>query len=212
MNEKQLMRGAVIALAVGVAVVGYRQGRARADGIPTMSPLTYAGTLEEGGAPVNGSRNIRITVWDDALSTDSAHSRCTTIASGTNVTSGRFQVTLDAACAGVVHATPDLWLEVEVNGGSLGRTKISAVPFAVEAARAADLTPAASHALVPPGTVVAFAGDHIPGGWLLCDGSPVSQTMYPSLFLAIGTAHGSGGATGMFNLPDYRGRFLRGIS
>jgi microcystin-dependent protein len=63
----------------------------------------------------------------------------------------------------------------------------------------------------PPGTVIAFAGPVVPTGWLACDGSPVSRTTYATLFAAIGTAHGSGNGASTFNLPDYRGRFLRGV-
>ncbi|MBK6535140.1 MAG: tail fiber protein [Deltaproteobacteria bacterium] len=207
-NEKHMMRGAIAALMVGMTVLGVRQ--TRADGIPGTSPMTYSGTLEEGGVPVTGMRNVRLTVFDDATATDGAHIRCTTVAAGTAVTNGRFQVTLGNECTSVVRSTPNLWLDVEVAGTSLGRTKISAVPFAVEAGRAAELTPAASNLLVPSGTVVAFAGDTAPAGWRLCDGAAVSQTEFPALFRAIGTAHGSGGAIGMFNLPDLRGRFVRG--
>jgi microcystin-dependent protein len=65
--------------------------------------------------------------------------------------------------------------------------------------------------LVPPGTVVAFAGPVVPGGWLLCDGTKVERAKYPDLFSAIGTVHGSGDGASTFNLPDYRGMFLRGV-
>ncbi len=64
--------------------------------------------------------------------------------------------------------------------------------------------------LVPAGTVVPFAGDKVPDGFLLCDGRSLSRTDYPKLFAAIGTAHGSVDANS-FNLPDYSGRFLRGV-
>lgn len=210
-NEKNFIRGAMIALAVGVVGIGYNQTRARADGIPAMQPMTYAGTLEEGNGAVNGTRNIRLTIWDDATSTESMRSRCVTTAQNTMVTNGRFQLTLDNACVAAVRSTPDLWLEIEVNGSSLGRTKLSSVPFAVEAARASGLTAAAANALVPTGTIVAFGGanERVPNGWLLCDGRSVQRSMYPALFDAIGTAHGGDGNN--FNLPDLRGRFLRGV-
>jgi microcystin-dependent protein len=69
-----------------------------------------------------------------------------------------------------------------------------------------------SDAIVPSGTVVAFAGaGSAPTGWLLCDGTAVSRTTYAALFAAIGTAHGAGDGSTTFNLPDYRGRFLRGV-
>lgn len=71
------------------------------------------------------------------------------------------------------------------------------------------------NALVPPGTIMAWAGPKgsIPAGWLMCDGSPVNQTDYPTLYSAIGTSWGYGGPFGTtFRLPDLRGYFLRGVS
>ena len=65
---------------------------------------------------------------------------------------------------------------------------------------------------IPPGSVVAFAGASSPAGWLLCDGSLVSRTAYPNLLTAIGVAYGIGDGINTFALPDYRGRFLRGVS
>jgi phage-related tail fiber protein len=50
-----------------------------------------------------------------------------------------------------------------------------------------------------------------PEGWLLCDGRPVSREGYRDLFDVIGTLHGSGDGVTTFNLPDYRGRFQRGV-
>lgn len=50
-----------------------------------------------------------------------------------------------------------------------------------------------------------------PAGWLVCDGSDVSRTVYADLFAAIGTAYGAGDGTTTFNLPDLRGRVLAGL-
>jgi microcystin-dependent protein len=63
---------------------------------------------------------------------------------------------------------------------------------------------------LPPGIVVPFGGSSAPPGWLLCDGSPVSRTVYQNLFLSIGTVWGNGDGSTTFHLPDLRGRFLRG--
>ena len=65
---------------------------------------------------------------------------------------------------------------------------------------------------VQPGTVHAFAGDasSIPAGYLLCNGAAVSRTDYAALFAAIGTIYGTGDGSTTFNLPDFRGKFLRG--
>jgi phage-related tail fiber protein len=71
----------------------------------------------------------------------------------------------------------------------------------------------------PIGSVVAFAGDAIANsqtlqmqGWLFCDGREVARTTYSLLFGVIGTRHGEGDGSTTFNLPDYRGRFLRGTN
>ncbi len=70
-------------------------------------------------------------------------------------------------------------------------------------------------ALVPAGTVMAFAGQNIPAGWKLCDGSALDINEHPDLYQSIGELWGYGGdgAGGQyFSLPDMRGRFLRGTS
>lgn len=63
----------------------------------------------------------------------------------------------------------------------------------------------------PIGVVAPLPSTGVPYGWALCDGSTFNKTVYALLFAAIGTIHGEpvlSGAT--FNIPDYRGRFLRG--
>lgn len=60
-----------------------------------------------------------------------------------------------------------------------------------------DITTIAS----PAGMVSAFAGTSAPSGWLKCDGSAISRTLYADLFAAIGTKYGSGDGSTTFNLP-----------
>lgn len=47
--------------------------------------------------------------------------------------------------------------------------------------------------------------------WLLCDGQAVSRATYAELFAVIGTNFGVGNGVTTFNVPDYRGKFLRGL-
>lgn len=61
------------------------------------------------------------------------------------------------------------------------------------------------------GSIISYAGISVPAGYLLCDGSAISRTSYPNLFAAIGTSWGEGDGVTTFNLPDLRGRFLRGV-
>lgn len=62
----------------------------------------------------------------------------------------------------------------------------------------------------PTATVLDFAGTVAPSGWLLCDGSEVSRTIYATLFATISTIYGVGNGTTTFNLPDTRGRVAAG--
>jgi microcystin-dependent protein len=62
----------------------------------------------------------------------------------------------------------------------------------------------------PIGSITSYGGTSAPAGYLMADGSAVSRTTYSLLFTAIGTAYGSGDGSTTFNLPDLRGRFVRG--
>jgi microcystin-dependent protein len=61
------------------------------------------------------------------------------------------------------------------------------------------------------GMIFAFAGNSIPSGFLLCDGSKVSRTTYKKLFDVIGTTYGEGDGSTTFNLPNLNNNsFLEG--
>lgn len=62
------------------------------------------------------------------------------------------------------------------------------------------------------GEVIGFAGPIAPAGWLLCDGSEVSRTVYDDLFAVLGVAYGAGDGANTFNLPNFTGRFPLGVS
>ncbi len=66
-----------------------------------------------------------------------------------------------------------------------------------------------SLSLIPSGAIVAWPTATLPAGWLECDGSSQLRTAFPELFAVIGTEYGFVSSL-HFNLPDYRGRFLRG--
>ncbi|WP_440441922.1 tail fiber protein [Phascolarctobacterium succinatutens] len=64
----------------------------------------------------------------------------------------------------------------------------------------------------PTGSIIAFAGNTLPDGYLLCDGSKVSRTTYKKLFDVIGTTYGAGDGKTTFTLPNLIDRFLEGSS
>ncbi|AQX28406.1 MULTISPECIES: phage tail protein [unclassified Bartonella] len=63
----------------------------------------------------------------------------------------------------------------------------------------------------PSGFIACFAMEKIPTEWLLCDGKAYVREEYASLFEAIGEVWGKGDGTTTFNVPDFRGMFLRGL-
>ena len=56
------------------------------------------------------------------------------------------------------------------------------------------------------GEIKMWAGDTIPYGWLLCDGSEVSKAEYPYLYSSIGDLWGTPNSISNFKLPDLTGR------
>ena len=55
---------------------------------------------------------------------------------------------------------------------------------------------------VPVGTIIDFAGNNIPDGWLKCDGSAYDPIVYPELKTVLGQD----------NVPDLIDQFTRGGS
>jgi hypothetical protein len=62
----------------------------------------------------------------------------------------------------------------------------------------------------PAGTVILYAANAAPTGYLKANGAVVSRSTYAALFSAIGTTFGAGDGSTTFGLPDLRGEFIRG--
>lgn len=71
------------------------------------------------------------------------------------------------------------------------------------------LVAAVQQSLCPVGTILPYAGDNAPAGWLLCNGTSISRTTYAALYSVVANRFGSVDGSS-FNVPDFRGRFLRG--
>jgi hypothetical protein len=137
MKSRRRLSVAVSSLLIAGAIgSAYLMGRARASGIPTMQPLTYSGVLTDTtGTPLTGSKNIQVQIWDAATAGNIV---CATPSAAQTLIAGNFSVVLPDACLTGVHNTANLWTEVLVDGGSVGRAKIGAVPYAVEADTASN--------------------------------------------------------------------------
>jgi microcystin-dependent protein len=62
----------------------------------------------------------------------------------------------------------------------------------------------------PVGTIIMHAANTAPDGYIECDGSVLSRTMYKRLFETIGVTFGAGDGSTTFKIPDMRGYFARG--
>jgi hypothetical protein len=168
MKSRRVIVGAMACVFTLAVACAYLLGRARAAGAPTMQPLTYSGVLTDmSGTPLAGTKNIQVTLWDMAAAGNQV---CSAGPVAVALTSGVFQVVLPPQCTTAVHANGDLWVEVFVDGTSLGRTKLGAVPYAIEADHAVSADQASAGFQVP-GTLsankVQVAGDLSVGGILI---------------------------------------------
>lgn len=79
-----------------------------------------------------------------------------------------------------------------------------------------------THQCLPTGSIVSFAGETPPDGWLLCDGGRYSNQRYPELYSVIDTkyvpngswiieANGHSEIEKFFCVPDLRGRVIVGV-
>jgi hypothetical protein len=151
-RRRLIVAGVVSVLSLGL-VSAYLLGRARAAGAPTMQPMTYSGVLTDmSGTPLTGMKNIQITLFDAATMGNQV---CSYGPSAVALSSGgAFQAVLPTQCTTAVHGAGDLWVEVFVDGNTLGRTKLGAVPYAIEADHAVNADQAATNFNVP-GTLTA---------------------------------------------------------
>jgi Phage Tail Collar Domain len=196
---------AICGAAVAVHALGFDEA---AEVAPMLIP--FQGTLNRDGNFLSGPVALRVSLYD----APSAGNRVwgPELHDPVQLTDGRFSIVLGSVSAftQAVLGRKPLYLDFQVKVAGLdadfvpllGRQQLLSTAYSVSARHA-------THG-VPPGTIVAFGGTTAPYGWLLCDGSEVNRADFPLLFAAVGVAYGSAGAA-TFTLPDFRGRFLRGV-
>jgi microcystin-dependent protein len=97
-----------------------------------------------------------------------------------------------------------------VTAAKLGSGAVTTAKIDSAAVTLAKLAAEVSAFLIPTGSIIPYGGASAPTGWLLCDGSAVSRTTYSALFGVIAETAGQGDNSTTFNVPDLRGKFLRG--
>ncbi len=140
--------GILLALAA-TAGTALWVGRATATGAPQQAPLTYAGTLtDQDGKPYPTAQEVVVKFWDAA---SGGTQKCAATPVQAEAGTGNFQVTLPAECVQAVRDQSELWTELTVGPQKvvLPRSKVAAVPYALEAdsAKVAGSAAAASGGL-----------------------------------------------------------------
>jgi hypothetical protein len=132
---------AATCMMVGSVVGAYWTGRASAEGIPATHALTYSGLLTDtNGGPISGAKSFVVQMWDKEIG---GNMKCTVGPQTVSLVAGSFAIPMPNECTTAVHALPDLWTEIFVDGILLGtRTKLGATPYAVEADHAVSATSA----------------------------------------------------------------------
>ena len=67
------------------------------------------------------------------------------------------------------------------------------------------------NSLVKVGDIKASVISQNHDNWILCNGQELSRSDYADLFDIIGDKFGKGNGVTTFNVPDYQGKFLRGL-
>jgi len=134
MSTKRIL----IALSACAATfVGGYGVRVLAEGAPAEQPLFYSGVLESNGSLASGEHTITLELFD----AQSGGNQLCAIERASEVVAGRFRI--DASeCADAMRENADAWVAVSfvsddgVERTISGRSKVGAVPYALEADRA----------------------------------------------------------------------------
>lgn len=159
----------IVAVFAGatLASFGFMAGRARAGGAPALAALTYSGSLNDAaGKPLTGSHNLEVEFFD---ADKEGNTLCDTKAPALPLVNGRFSMVLEEKCSKAIRGNSEVWAEVFVDGKSVGRTKLAAVPYALEATHATTADGASgalAQQIVPAGAVMAFDLAACPSGWV----------------------------------------------
>lgn len=154
-----------------------------------------------------------------------AFATCTSPISRTNngtnavLTSTKYNADLNTAYNKINALPGDCITDETISGAKLIATTVTASKLASDSVTTVKILDGSVttaklatgiETLVPTGTVSAFVGATAPAGYLLCNGQSLSRTTYATLYAIIGTKYGTADGNS-FNIPDFRGRFLRMI-
>lgn len=101
------------------------------------------------------------------------------------------------------------YLEVDGSTAMTGALVLSGAPTLPLHAATKQYVDSVGGQQTPSGSISYFIGSTVPSGWLECNGAAVSRTTYAAIFAIVGITYGTGDGVSTFNLPDFRGEFIR---
>ncbi|MCB9640019.1 MAG: hypothetical protein H6727_14080 [Myxococcales bacterium] len=116
----------------------FRYSWTDASGIPTGDIVFYAGQVQENGVPATGKHSVTVQLYTSA--TAGSPLPCVTSVPQVDFKDGAFRIPLNPNCiVSTIQQQPNLYLSVEFDGKVIpGRTKLAAVPYAIEAQSAVN--------------------------------------------------------------------------
>ena len=167
----------------------------------TTQTITGEKTFSNTNTYIGGNlvtNNIKSTSGSLNISTNSA-----SVVDNINISTGA-ELFLDCGSLGKIYLTQDGGLCFSINGGGAG--------FNVDVDFFGNTTMDNYSVcnMMPTATIIQNASSVVPSGFLYCDGTAVQRGTYTNLFNRIGTTYGIGNGTTTFNLPNFKGAFLRG--
>ena len=196
-------------------------------GSPTSgTPLGFAETTKGPGATIplkvgavsifeGASRYLGVTIDDGTAAVDNEISPRQQFVSSSYAMRAKVAESVDSLAISTAMLQANAVTTAQISDAAITTAKLATNAVTTSqvvdsAVTLAKLAAEVKETLCPPGSVMAFMGTTAPAGWLLCNGASVNRVgTYASLFAAIGTSCGTASST-VFNIPDLRGRFLRG--
>ena len=160
--------------------------------------LGNAGIASVSGLKVTGASNFNSTITGTATTAILANT-ATTLTVVNDGSDAETFVTFTPSATGNQNFKTNTGLKFNASNGTLTATSF--------AGNGANLTGVVA---VPTGAIMAWPVESAPSGFILCHGQAISRSTYSDLFSLIGVMYGAGDGSANFNLPDYRGQFLRG--